>query len=238
MTDMTRPPNSGSHGAAEPKQAAADAKDAALDAKNAAADVAQHGKQAAQDVAQTGKQAAQDVVEQTKTQASDLLGKSRDQLTEQAGVQQSAIVDALRSVGDQLASMTERTDQSGVAVDLAAQGRDKARQAADWLGERTPDQVLDDLRAYGRERPGAFLLGSALAGIVAGRLTRGVVATHTDSAGSSQTGSTTRTTTGTTTGTGTTPPAVSRPTPTPVVTGTGPRHAPAAEHRFDGRSAL
>ena len=229
MTDMTRTSSTGgSPGAPEAKQAAAEAKDTAIDAKNAAADVAQHGKQAATDVAQTGKQAAQDVVEQTKSQASDLLGKSREQLSEQAEVQQSAIVDALRSVGDQLASMTEQTDQSGAAVDLAAQGRDRARQAADWLGDRTPEQVLDDLRAYGRERPGAFLLGSALAGIVAGRLTRGVVATHTDDAGSD-------TATGGTTGT--TVPSASRPAPTPVGTSTGPRHAPAAEHRFNDRSA-
>jgi len=39
---------------------------------------------------------------------------------------------------------------------------------------------LEQVRRVGRERPGAFLLTAALAGVVAGRLTRGVVATHTD----------------------------------------------------------
>lgn len=159
---------------------AQDAKDTAKDAKNAAVNVAADGKQAAAEVAQTGKQAATDVAEQTKKQASNLIAQTRDQLHEQAEQQRSSAVDNLRSLDEQLTSMTESTDQDGSAVELAQRARDRVRTAADWLEHRDVNQITDELRRAGRARPGAFLLTAAVAGIVAGRLTRGVVAEHTD----------------------------------------------------------
>ena len=41
------------------------------------------------------------------------------------------------------------------------------------LDGREPSQILDDVRAFARRRPGAFLLGALAAGVVAGRITRG-----------------------------------------------------------------
>ncbi len=149
-------------------------------AKQQAADTAQAGKDAATDVAATASGAAKDVAQQTGDQARDLLGKTRGEVSEQVGTQQSAIVDNLRSLGDQLAEMTEHVEHQGTAVDFAAQARDRVRGAADWLDGREPGDVLDELRKVGRNKPGAFLLGAVAAGVVAGRLTRGVVAEHTD----------------------------------------------------------
>lgn len=149
-------------------------------AKNAAADVAGHGQQAAADVARTGQQAAGQVADAAKAQASDLLGKTRAEVREQVETGRTSAVASLRDLGDQLAVMTEHVDQEGTAIDAAATARDRVRGAADWLEERDPDQILQQVRRVGRERPGAFLLTAALAGVVAGRLTRGVVATHTD----------------------------------------------------------
>ncbi|WP_375484769.1 hypothetical protein [uncultured Jatrophihabitans sp.] len=209
-----------------------EAKETAKQTKDAAAGVAQHGKQAAQDVAQTGKQAAQDVAAQTKDQAGDLLGKTREQLTEQAQVQQSTLVDTLRSLADQLGSMTQHTDESGAAVDFVKQAGDRARNSADWLNQREPNEVLDEARRFGRERPGAFLLASALAGVAAGRLTRGVVAEHTD--GGSIKDAVADATGPADDATRATPPPVgSRPAPAPL--GGTPRHEAAANHRVDGR---
>jgi hypothetical protein len=149
-------------------------------AKDKAADVAQTGKQAASEVAQTATGAAKDVAQETKRQASDLLGKTRDELNEQVSVQQSSLVDSLRSLTDQLGAMTDNAHKDGTAVDVATKARDKARTAAEWLDGRDPNQVLDEVRKFGRDRPGAFLLGAVLAGVVAGRLTRGAVAVHAD----------------------------------------------------------
>jgi hypothetical protein len=149
-------------------------------AKDKAADVAQSGKQAAGEVAQTASIAAKDVAQETKRQASDLLGKTRDQLTEQVSAQQSSLVDTLRALGEQLGAMTEDVHEDGTAVDVATKARDKARGAADWLDHRDPSEVLDEIRRFGRDRPAVFLLGATLAGVAAGRLTRGVVAAHAD----------------------------------------------------------
>jgi hypothetical protein len=244
-------------GSIDPQQA----KEAAVQAKDAAAGVAEHGKQAAQDVAQTGKQAAQDVAQQTKKQAGDLLGQTRTQLTEQIEAQQGALVDTLRSLADQLGSMTEHTDESGTAVDLASQARDRARSAADWLNHREPNEVLDEVRRLGRERPGAFLLGAAVAGMVAGRLTRGVVAEHTDTTADSSSNvpapvsstpvsstpsySTTAPTAQPLSSTPSAPAVGGRPAPAPLGSaplgsapaplGSAPRHEAGADHRLEGR---
>lgn len=77
--------------------------------------------------------------------------------------------------------MADRGGQSGLATEAARQGADKAHQAAEWLAQREPGDLLDELRSLGRRRPGAFLAGAALAGVLAGRLTRGVAsAGHED----------------------------------------------------------
>lgn len=149
-------------------------------AKERAADVADTGKQAAGDVAQTATGAAKDVAHETRKQASDLLGKTKGQFSEQAGAQKQSLVENLRSIHEQLAAMTERADTDGAAVDAVARTRDRAKDAADWLDHREPNEIVDELRRIGRDKPGRFLAGALLAGIAAGRLTRGTVAVHTD----------------------------------------------------------
>ena len=42
------------------------------------------------------------------------------------------------------------------------------------LQNREPAELLDEVRSFARRKPGLFLLGAAAAGVVAGRLTRGV----------------------------------------------------------------
>jgi hypothetical protein len=43
-----------------------------------------------------------------------------------------------------------------------------------WLDSHGPDEVLDEVRSFARRRPGTFLLIAAGAGVVLGRLTRGL----------------------------------------------------------------
>src|SRR6185312_16754235 len=62
-------------------------------------------------------------------------------------------------------------------------GAEKAHQFAGWLEQRDPGSVLDEVRDFARQRPLAFL-GIALgAGVVTGRLVRGLSA-DTDTASS------------------------------------------------------
>jgi hypothetical protein len=51
---------------------------------------------------------------------------------------------------------------------------------ADWLEQREPGDLLDEVRRFARRRPGAFVLGALVAGVVAGRMTRGIVAARSD----------------------------------------------------------
>jgi hypothetical protein len=88
--------------------------------------------------------------------------------------------------------MVDGGDQtpSGPAADLVRQAGDKVDEIAGWLQNREPGDLVNEVRAFARRKPGVFLLGAALAGVVAGRLTTGVVAAHKDGDGSTTTGHT------------------------------------------------
>ena len=152
--------------------------------KDKAAESAEAGKQAASDLASTAASKAQDVAQEAKGQARNVVGEARDQLRSQAGDQTKNAVTNLRALGDELRSMADHsrqnTEQGGIATDLVSQAADRSHGAADWLDGRDPDDILDEVRRFARRRPGAFLLGTLAAGLVAGRLARGVAAVHSD----------------------------------------------------------
>ncbi len=148
-----------------------------------ATDSAQVGKQAATDVAQTAAEHANQVATEAQRQARNLLGEARDQLRGQVGDQQRNAVTRLRSWGDELRSMANGSQHDGLANDLVGQAGDRAHAVADWLNGRRPEDLLEDLRRFARRRPGAFVFGALAGGLVAGRLTRGVVAAHSDDTG-------------------------------------------------------
>jgi hypothetical protein len=156
-------------------------------AKEKASDAADAGKQAATEVAQNAAGQAKDVAQETKKQAKDLIGEARSQLSEQAGVQHKNLVTNLRALADELTSMAHNSENGGTATDLVSQAGDRAHGVADWLDQREPGDLLGEVRTFAQQRPGAFLLGAAVAGIVAGRLTRGAVAAHSDDSSSSAT---------------------------------------------------
>jgi hypothetical protein len=149
-------------------------------AKDKAMESAQAGKQAVGEVAQTAVGKAQDVVGEGKTQAANLLAEARDQLRGHAGEQHRNAVGNLRSLADELQSMAQSGQPGGVASDLVRQAADRTHGVARWLDGREPEDLLEELRRFARRRPGAFLGGALLAGVLAGRLTRGVVAAHSD----------------------------------------------------------
>jgi hypothetical protein len=149
-------------------------------AKNKAADTAAAGKQAAGEVAQTAVGKAQDVAQEAKAQVRNLAGQAQDQLRDQAGTQHRHLVTNLRALGDELASMADNSEKSGPATDLVGEAGARAHSTASWLDDREPGQLVDELRSFARRKPGVFVLGALAAGVLAGRLTRGVVAAHQD----------------------------------------------------------
>lgn len=148
--------------------------------KERAADTADAGKQAAGEVASTAADKAQDVVQETKQQARNVLHEARDQARTQAKDQHRNLVTNLRSLADEFGQMAQRSDVGGPGSDLVGQAGQRAGSVADWLDAREPGQLVEEVRRYARRSPGTFVLGALAAGVLAGRLTRGVVAAHSD----------------------------------------------------------
>jgi hypothetical protein len=161
--------------------------DAEPSTKDKAAQSAEAGKQAAGEVAQGAADKAKDVAAETKLQARDLLGQARTQLQDQASSQHRDLAHNVRAAGDELAAMAASVDQPGPVTDLVDNAGRRAHSLATWLDEREPGDLVEELRRFARRRPGAFLLGALAAGVIAGRLTRGVVAVHSDDASSEAT---------------------------------------------------
>jgi len=126
---------------------------------------------------------AREVAGETAHQARNLMNEGRDQVRGQARAGQQKAADGLMAIADELRGMADKSDQSGMATELARQGAQRAQDLAGWLQNRQPGELLDELRSWARRRPGAFLLGAAAAGMVAGRLTGGAMAARKDSAG-------------------------------------------------------
>jgi hypothetical protein len=143
-------------------------------AKEQAAAVGQGAADAGKQVAGVAKDQAQNVVAEAGSQAKDLLSQARSELTEQAGAQQKRLAEGLRALGDELEAMTHHSEQPGVATDLAKQAATRSHDAASWLDSREPGHLLEELQSFARAKPGAFLALAAGAGLVAGRLGRGV----------------------------------------------------------------
>lgn len=143
-------------------------------ARDEAADVGEHAREAGSQVAQTAADQARQVVAETGRQARDLLGEAQGQARDQASTQQQKAAQQLRTVADELHEMVANGGQSGLATEVARQAADRAGRAASWLEQREPGDLLESVRDFARRRPGAFLAGAAVAGLAAGRLTRGL----------------------------------------------------------------
>ncbi|MBB3676159.1 hypothetical protein [Modestobacter versicolor] len=152
-------------------------------AKDEASNVASTAAQAGSQVASTAADQAKQVTQETKRQAQDLIQQGRSQLQDQARNGQQKAGEGISGIAQQLRTMVEGGGEtpSGPAADLVRQAGDKLEELATWVQAREPGDLVDEVRAFARRKPGVFLLGAALAGVVAGRLTTGVVAAHKDS---------------------------------------------------------
>src|SRR6476661_8041730 len=145
-------------------------------AKDQAGQVADAAKQAGAQVAGTVKEQAGQVTAEAGKQAKQLLAQAQSEVTEQAAATQQRVADGLHALADELTGMAKHSDQDGPATDLARQAADKAHQAAGWLSNRAPGTLLDEVRSYARRKPGTYLAIALGAGVLAGRLTRGLTA--------------------------------------------------------------
>ena len=145
-------------------------------AKEQAANVGQGAAEAGQRVAGVAKDQAGQVTAEAGRQAKELFGQAQSQLKEQAGAQQENLVAGLKSLSDELSSMSTATDNPGPASDLARQASERTSAVAGWLDGKEPAAILDEVSTFARQRPGLFLALAAGVGVLAGRLTRGLKA--------------------------------------------------------------
>ena len=102
------------------------------------------------------------------------MGTVSDEVRSQGRTQQSRLAEAVHSVAQELGSMSAKSEQSGPVADLAQQASRRAGEVGHWLETKEPSEVLDDVRSFARRRPAMFLGLCALAGVVVGRLGRGL----------------------------------------------------------------
>jgi hypothetical protein len=146
-----------------------------------AADVGRSAAHRASDVTGVVGEQVRQVAAETGSQARNLLDEGVTQLREQARDGQRKLVESVRDVAGQLRRMSDGSEDSGLASDLVRQATDRAERVASWLESREPGDVLDEVRRLARRRPGLFLAGATVAGVLAGRLTRNIVTTPEDS---------------------------------------------------------
>lgn len=149
-------------------------------ARQQASDVGQTAADAGRDVAATAGEQAGHVAREVNRQARDLMGEARSQAAQQARTGQDKAEESIRELATELREMADNGDHHGTASELAVQAADRLHGVANWIGEREPGDLVEEVRRFARRRPGAFLLGAAVAGVVVGRLTRGAVDAQRD----------------------------------------------------------
>jgi len=142
-------------------------------AQQAASTAADEGRHVASTATGEAKQVAGEAAQQAKSVVNDALGQATTQAQEQARTQRDKLVGTLHTLGSDLDGMAEQAP-AGLATDLTRQAAEKVRSFGSQLDGREPTELLDDVRRFARQRPGTFLLGALAAGVVAGRLLRGV----------------------------------------------------------------
>lgn len=147
-----------------------------------ATDVKDTSVAAGQHVAGVAKEEIHKVGSETKKQAKDLYRETQTELADQAASQQKRVASGIRSLADEFGELAGSSQTQGVASDLAQQAASRAAGIADWLDQRDPGSLLGEVKDYARRKPGTFIAIAAIAGVLAGRLTRGVIEEKKESA--------------------------------------------------------
>jgi hypothetical protein len=142
--------------------------------KDQATDLSHSSIRTGKHVADVAREQASGVAVEAGRQGRDLLHQAQGQLEEQAAQGQQRLANQLFSLSDELRSMADASAQGGMAASLASQAASRARNAGQWLDDRKPGQVADEMQSFARRRPAVFLALAVGAGLVAGRLTRGL----------------------------------------------------------------
>jgi uncharacterized protein YjbJ (UPF0337 family) len=135
-------------------------------------------------VAGTARDQAKQVASEATGRARDLAAEARTQLRDQTDTQRRRLAGTLHELGDELRSMADQGNGSGMGTELARQAAGRVHGLGDYVEQHQPGDLLDEVRSFARRRPGTFLLAAAATGVLAGRLTRGATAAASSSGAS------------------------------------------------------
>ena len=142
---------------------------------------------AADDVADTAKHEAHAVQDEAMDQAKSLASSVQEEANAQASTQQQRLAEQSRTVTDDLQRIRRgERPESDMVLRAVSTVADRAEAFTHKLETKEPRELLSDVRRFASRRPGAFLLIAAGAGLIAGRLTRGMRDAESDQQSSSQ----------------------------------------------------
>jgi hypothetical protein len=122
-----------------------------------------------QDAAEQARQVAGTAKEQTRTVMSNVGETVRHQVNDQ----KSKAAQSLRSLSEEMASMSSERDDAFAG--LMSEASTRVGTFSTWVEQREPQDIVRSVEDFARRRPVVFLAGAALAGALTGRLTRGMI---------------------------------------------------------------
>ena len=128
------------------------------------------------DVAAVAKDELARLAHDARTEVQSLWSNASGQLQGQAAAGQQQLSELLHSLAGELGEMASKSENTGPLTALARQAAAKGGEWSHWLANSEPADVLTQVRRFARRRPFVFLAGAAVAGVVVGRLGRGLMA--------------------------------------------------------------
>lgn len=130
------------------------------------------------------KDQVQQIAQDVREQAADAVGTARDEVSDQIARAKDEIATTLRGFSDDLEQMAPLSN-GRIAGQVATEAAQRAGEVADWLEQRESKDVMQALVDAARRRPMRFLLLSATAGVLVGRMTRGMMESDSGSSADS-----------------------------------------------------
>ena len=150
-------------------------------AREEAGNLASEAGDATRRVAGVAKDETKAVGNEVRRQARRLADQVGTEVREQAATQQSRAAGGLRTIGDEFSHMADGTGTgSGFAADVAREAGQRVGAVAQWLDQRDPKDLLEEVKGFARRRPGVFLGIAVGAGVIVGRLTRALMTPSDD----------------------------------------------------------
>ncbi len=130
------------------------------------------------DVAAVAKDELARLANEARSEVQSLWSNASGQLRDQAATGQQQLSELLHSLAGELGEMASKSENTGPLTALAKQAAARGGELSHWLANSEPSDVLTQVRRFARRRPFVFLASAAVAGVVVGRLGRGLMAAN------------------------------------------------------------